>query len=314
MLERGAAERPGKGGNRLSLVAHRVSLVAEGEQGRTNVFDEPDLHIISFPDVGEDRRQEQERQRAEGRRRYVDDLAGVLAGLGVAPGDVERWAETLVDHLLVARRDGGERCLCSCHPRLPETDFHGYGFACSCRLSPEERRASLAAWRTEMDAYRESADGRAEAAARQAEEDELVAWLVGHPHVVVTSHGGWAPEQWRGSVEGHSFSFRERHEQWRIELDLVPSGRFSQVWRGGDLDDDRNVELKELDEGDVIAEGTTGVAGYGQNPVERIAFIAGVVGNHLRGQRCQVHTSERDAWERCVGHPLAWCPACGTKL
>lgn len=28
--------------------------------------------------------------------------------------------------------DSGERCRCVCHPRLPETDLHDYGFACPC--------------------------------------------------------------------------------------------------------------------------------------------------------------------------------------
>ncbi len=287
----------------------------EAYEDGTNMFDEPDLHIISFADVGDDGREERDRQRGEGRRLYVEDLAGVLTGLGVPADDGVRCAEAIVDHLFVtARRDGDDNCLCSCHPRLPYTDFHGYGFACSCQLSAEERSAAWRAAMAAMDAFRESADGRAQKAAREAEEDELVAWLVGHPDVVVTSHGGWAPEQWRGSVEGHSFSFRERDDQWRVELDLVPSGHFSRVWRGGDLDDDSSFEMKELDEGEVIAGGTTDVAGYGRTPAERIAFITGIVRQHLQVQRCQVHTTERDAWEGRFGRQLAWCPACGAKL
>lgn len=35
------------------------------------------------------------------------------------------------------------------------------------------------------------------------------------------------PEEWHGEVDGHSFYFRERHDEWRIVLDLRPSGRFS---------------------------------------------------------------------------------------
>jgi hypothetical protein len=42
----------------------------------------------------------------------------------------------------------------------------------------------------------------------------------------VHSHGGLTPEEWRGEVDGHSFYFRERHDEWRIEVDLRPSGRF----------------------------------------------------------------------------------------
>ncbi len=110
-----------------------------------------------------------------------------------------------------------------------------------------------------IDAHWDTAEGRTQEADRQAEEDELVGWLVGHPDVVVTSHGGWAPEQ----------------------------------WRGGDLDDDGSFEDKEVDEGEVIAEGTTGATGYGRTPVERAVFITGLIRDHLRVQHCRVHTTER---------------------
>jgi hypothetical protein len=123
-----------------------------------------------------------------------------------------------------------------------------------------------------------------------------------------------APEQWRGTVEGHSFYFRERHGDWRIELDLRPSGRFYRAWIGGDLDDDANFELRETDEGDVIAEGTTGVAGYGETPVERAAFIVEQIRVHLQQQRCDVHTAEREDLELLFGRALRWCPACGLRL
>lgn len=279
------------------------------------MFDEPEMHIISFPDLGDEQQAEREQQRREGRRRYLDDLAGFLADRGSPGLDPRGWAEAILDHLFVTlRRDGDGVCPCSCHPRLPETDLHGYGFDCTCRLSPDERRERFAAWTADMDIYRDSPEGRAEVAARQAEEDELIAWLVSQPDVVVTSHGGWAPEQWWGSVDGHSFYFRERHDEWRIEVDLQPCGRFSRVWRGGDLDDDRNFEAKELEEGSVIAEGTISVDGYGRNPTERIAFIVGTIRDHLRRQRCRAHTAGLADLERRVGHQLAWCPACGTRL
>ncbi|MGI8752569.1 MAG: hypothetical protein ACR2MN_09705 [Acidimicrobiales bacterium] len=279
------------------------------------MFDEPELHIISFAEVDDDRRAERDRQRAESRRLYVNDLAVVLTELEAPASEIVRWAEAIVDHLFVTpRRDSDGACLCGCHPRLPATDFHGYGFACSCRLSADERSAAWRATMAEMDAFWDSAEGRARKAGRQVEEDELVAWLVGHPDVVVTSHGGWAPEQWRGSVEGHSFYFRERHDQWRIELDLVPAGRFSRVWRGGDLDDESSFEMKELDQGEVIAEGAAGGAGYGRTPTERVVFITEIVRDHLRIRHCPVHTTERDTWEARFGRPLAWCPACGAKL
>ncbi len=80
--------------------------------------------------------------------------------------------------------------------------------------------------------------------------------------MTVSSHGGFAPEQWKGTVDGHSFYFRERHDQWRIELDLRPSGRFANAYRGTDTVGEMLLEPVELDDGDVIAEGTTGADGY----------------------------------------------------
>lgn len=140
---------------------------------------------------------------------------------------------------------------------------------------------------------RESPEGQRVAAAHQAEEDELTAWLVDNPDVAVTSHGGMAPEQWRATVDRHSFYFRERHDHWRSELGLHASGRFYRAWIGGDLDDDTNYELREVEEGEVIAEGTTNVSGYGRTPVQRIEFIADTIRTHLQRQHCDVHTSER---------------------
>lgn len=100
----------------------------------------------------------------------------------------------------------------------------------------------------------------------------------------------------------------------RIELDLRPSGRYYRAWAGGDLDDDASYEERETDEGDVIAEGTTAVDGYGNTLVERIQFIVGVIRTHLRRQNCTVHTVERDELELLLGRPLVWCPECGTEL
>ena len=83
------------------------------------------------------------------------------------------------------------------------------------------------------------------------------------------------------SVAGHSFYFRERKGDWRIELDLQPSGRFVSTWRGGDFDDEGSFESRELDEGDVIARGVVEVPGYGGSPVERAEFIVGTIRDHL---------------------------------
>lgn len=176
------------------------------------------------------------------------------------------------------RRETGDRCRCSCHPQLPETDLHDYGADCPCRHTAEERRAHGLTWQAENDAFWASPEGRDIKSARQVEDDALAGWLATQPGVVVTSHGGWTPEQWRGSVDGHSFSFRERHDDWRIELDLAPSGRFVEVWRGGDVDDEARSRT------------------------------------HLRRRGCTTHTARLAELEQLLGSPLAWCPACGQRI
>lgn len=279
------------------------------------VINGPEIHVIKLPDLlGPEWRAEQDRKREETRRRYLEHLVSVLAAAEF-PNDVEEQAVAVLDALFVWEGvQTGERCRCSCHPRLPEGDQHDSGFDCPCRRTADEHRARFDQWKARMDEFWASPEGRRITAEHQAEEDELEAWLAGHPEVVVTRHGGMAPEQWWGEVDGHTFYFRERHDHWRIELDLRPSGRFYRAWAGGDLDDDANYELRESDEGDVIAEGTTRDDHYGRTPVERIQFIVDTVRAHLRPGACTVHTDERADLELLFGRPLAWCPACGVRL
>jgi len=68
-----------------------------------------------------------------------------------------------------------------------------------------------------------------------------------------------------------------------------------------------------LEEGDVIAEGTTSVEGYGATLVDRARFIVDTIRTHLQRGACDVHTSERDDLELLFGRPLDWCPACGMR-
>lgn len=58
-----------------------------------------------------------------------------------------------------------------------------------------------------MEEFWRSPQGRQAQAVRQAAEADLHAWLVDQPGVVVHGHGGYAPEQWKGEVDGHSFYF-----------------------------------------------------------------------------------------------------------
>jgi hypothetical protein len=280
------------------------------------MFEEPEIHIIDFSGgASEDYRAERERQKVEARQRYLARVEMALIGLGLDAEQAPAWGEALLDCLFkVAPVDGGDPCSCSCHPRLPDGDFHDYGFGCVCQKSAAERRKWWQEWEAERKAYWSSPEGLEEQARRQTEEDDLVSWLAGEPGVVVTSYGGMCPEQWWGSVEGRKFYFRERHDHWRIEFDLRPSGRFSKVWKGGDLDDEDSFERREIEEGDVIAEGVVGVPGYGQTPRGRAQFIVRAIRDHLERTNCVIHAGGRADLEGRLGVGVSWCPACGDRL
>jgi hypothetical protein len=280
------------------------------------MFEEPEIHIIDLSGgVGDDYRAELARQETEARQRYVARVEMTLIGLGLDADQAPAWAEAVLDCLFkITPVDGGDRCSCSCHPRLPGDDFHDYGFGCACQKTLTERQKWWEEWEAERDAYWSSTEGLAEQARRQVEEEDLLAWLAGQPDVVVTSHGGMCPEQWWGSVQGRKFYFRERHDHWRIEFDLRPSGRLSKVWKGGDLDDEDSFEPREIEVGDVVAEGVVGVPGYGQTPRERAHFIVRAIRDHLGRTTCAIHTGGRAGLERRFGVAVSWCPGCGERL
>lgn len=278
-------------------------------------MDEPELQIVKLPsERAADWQAEREHHEVEARRRYlghvitaleaVDDLTNLANVAEVALDGLCSWTYV----------DTGGPCACDCHPQLPSSDLHDYGFAFGCRHTQDERAASWHDWEAEMDAYWSSPEGQRATEARQADERGLMTWLENNPSVVVNSHGGMAPEQWAGLIDGHSFYFRERHDDWRIELDLRPSGRFYRAWVAGDLDDDASYEEREVEEGDIIAEGTISAKGYGESPVERVTFICDTVRTHLARQSCSVPAANRDQLEKSLGIPLRWCPACGERL
>jgi hypothetical protein len=278
------------------------------------VGEEPELYVFDFSNApgAAEYRERLERDRAEARRRYRDHLAAVFDLHGAPdPGVLSDVAlDALTDWRYI---DSGERCSCSCHPRLPESDLHDYGFGCVCARTPEDRRRAWDEWRNDLDAFWESSEGQRIKAAERAEEAELEAWLAAQPGVVVHSHGGLAPEQWRGEVDGHSFYFRERHDEWRIELDLRPSGHFVQAVVGTDSDGKPKCEARELDEGDVIAHGTTDVEGYGSTPVERAQFIVDTIRVHRARDSCKLHAEDLSSIEALLGREVRWCPACGMR-
>jgi hypothetical protein len=270
-------------------------------------IDESELHVITFPaGAGEEFRAQAERHRAESRTRYLAHLSQHLS---------ETDAAIALDALTVWNNvTSGDRCGCSCHPRLPESDLHDYGFDCPCRQTPDTRRRHWDEWIAERDAFWASPEGEQITAERDADEAELTAWLALHPEVVVRSHGGMFPEQWWGEVDGRSFYFRERNDHWRIELDLRPTGQFSKVWVGGDFDDPASFEPRSIDVGEIIAEGTTAAPDYGRTPLNRLHFIVDVTRAHMLRQSCTVHIDDRAVLEALLGRPPAWCPLCGTRL
>lgn len=278
--------------------------------------EEPEeLYVLDFSNApgAAEYREQLERARAEARRRYRDHVTTVFDLHGTPEPDV--LADVALDALTVWRYiDSGERCRCSCHPRLPETDLHDYGFACVCARTPEDRRRAWDEWRNDMKAFWKSPEGQKITADEKAAEADLQDWLATQHGVIVDSHGRFAPEQWRGEVDGHSFYFRERHGEWRIELDLRPSGHFARTLAGTNSDGAPRYKDKELDKGDVIAHGTTDDDCYGTTLVERAQFIIDAIRIHLARQTCRLHHDDLSSIEALLGTEINWCPACGTHL
>ncbi|WP_242453390.1 hypothetical protein [Mycolicibacterium sp. P9-64] len=265
------------------------------------------------PPTADEYRERDERARVDARARYRDHLAVVLSARGVE--QATELAEVTVDALTEWRYvDTGERCRCSCHPSLPSSDRHDYGFDCTCTHTPEQRRESFRGALNEIREYWQSPEAKQNKAANQAAEAELQNWLTRDPGVVVHSHGGWAPEQWQGEVDGHSFYFRERHDDWYIEIDIRPTGRFVNAIVGRDDDGTTRHRQKEVRQGDVIASGTIAVDDYGATVVERAQFIVTTIRDHLRRKACTHHPDKHGSVSAVLGTAVLWCPDCGTRL
>lgn len=279
------------------------------------VDQEPELEMTDSAEISGavEYRQRIERARSGARSRYREHLAAVFDQHGVAePGEL---ADATLDALTVWRYiDSGELCICSCHPRLPESDLHDYGFDCVCTRTPEARRRAFNQWRNSIAEFWRSPEGQRITAAEQAADAELAGWLAQQQGASVHSHGGLAPEQWRGDVDGHSFYFRGRHDEWHIELDLRPTGRFVRAMAGTDHDDTVHYQVHESVEGDVIASGTTDTEGYGTTPVERAQFIVDTIRIHLVRRACTHHRDHLASIEAILGTGAHWCPTCGTRL
>ena len=128
----------------------------------------------------------------------------------------------------------------------------------------------------------------------------IAGWVAGQPGIEAVRSTCAAPEQWEGSVDGHSFYFRERHGEWRIELDLAPNGHFANRVVESDDTGGLVTEPVEMEEGSVIAEGID--TQLGASPIDHLTFIVRTIRAHLFAQQC--------------AHPgaLFFCPACGTPM
>ncbi|MCH9730098.1 MAG: hypothetical protein K0U84_10555 [Actinomycetia bacterium] len=259
-------------------------------------------------------REELEVARQESRRRYRQYLIAALEAHDVAAA--VKVADLALDALFASRDSvSGEKCGCACHPRLPDSDLHSYGFDCRCRWTADQRAETGRKWLDGIRAFWDSPEGKHLAALGRAERVEVRAWAAEQAlDVVFDELGGECPEQWSGSVDGHRFYFRERHGEWRIELDVRPSGRFAKVICGTDSDGSFLTENQEIEEGDIIATGGIEQPGYGITLLERGQFIVEIIGAHLARRACTRHSPEQLlGQEKRLGCPVLWCPSCGAR-
>jgi hypothetical protein len=110
----------------------------------------------------------------------------------------------------------------------------------------------------------------------------------------------YAPEQWQGTVDDRSFYFRERHGEWRIELDLEPTGREAKRVIGTGPGGEILTEPVAITEGTVIAEGRE--ADLGLTRLQHLEFIVRTIREHMSGEAC----SHQGA--------VNFCPTCGCRV
>lgn len=245
-----------------------------------------DIYLFDFGDAGREERARQQAKRARVRERYIARLCEV--------GLDDVTAEVAVAAIFDWRRTGGEPCQCGCHPQL--STLHGDGMDCSCTWDAERRKVEA----ERIRAWRDSPAAQELSAHHEAEEAAIAAWVRDQDGVDARRITSFAPEQWDGTIDGHTFYFRERHGEWRIELDLKPSGRFANRWLGVGDDGEAISEPVELDEGEVIARGVD--VDLGDSPIDHIEFIVRTVRTELRHRACN-HAGAK-----------LFCPECGTRM
>lgn len=246
-----------------------------------------DLFLVNLGGDDDNERSRREAERLRLRDRYVLHIVHVLQ---IDQHTAKQVTAALFDHL----DSEGRRCVCGCHPRL--SPLHDGGFDCPCKWD-ETRRAEERQRLVTLQDTRAAAELREQHA---AEEEAVAAWLDGQPGVEANRTTSYAPEQWEGTVDEHSFYFRERHGFWQIELDLEATGRFADrlvdVLPNGEI----MTELFPVREGDEIAQGID--SELGDTPISHIAFIVRTIRDHLWRLECD-HSGA-----------LFFCPKCGRRM
>ncbi len=247
----------------------------------------PGPYLVDFSSGSDKGPSPYEVEQARIRPRYVQLLIG-KAGFDTITAELA--IATLFDH----PRQDGTRCICSCHPHFSST--HEDGFDCSCSWD-DERRAESKAW---FEEWRDSPAAKELRDAVEAERIAVAQWVAGDPGVTAEQTTWAALEQWEGTVDGHSFYFRERHELWSLEIDLEPTGRFANRIVGTNDEGELEREPESINEGRTIAEGSA--AQLPDGAVGHIEFIVRTIRDHLFAESCD-HAGA-----------LFYCPTCGTRM
>lgn len=108
--------------------------------------------------------------------------------------------------------DAALTCTCDCHPRPADPTLHEGGVSCRCQLTAEERAAAFDGYlelSAELGDEQDAANGRRDAAfAAEAARLGVTARITvdAMPLVIL------------GEVDGRAFKFRERHDEWRVQI------------------------------------------------------------------------------------------------